>query len=303
MKKVVLFAVAVVALSALAGTAAAAIKYIPGALVITWPNGTAQTSANVIAQGAVIPTLPDQDFLPPGNGVGAFGTFVFSSDFEANIGLTNRAHAIAAYNRPVDPPGAPVAKTLYVNVQRKGNARGALSPSRDGYEVAAIGDTAVQDSFMIRIAPINATSANLIMNGEAMIQRNLADAGNARLDVIVYPDSNSCNLDPTSSGAGAVFVGRLIVDKDGIQTANGGWSAGDFQLQVTADRVRVRAVGLTKVINCPNTANLTPQMMADATGGAPAAPLPSSTPITVGILSLLLAGVGWMAMRRKLVEA
>lgn len=300
MRKLALFALSMLAVASLVGNAGAAIKYVPGALVMTWPNGTAHTKANVIAAGAVVPTLPDQDFLPPGNGVGAFGTFVFSWDFEANPGATNRADAIAAYNRPTDPPGAPVAGTLYVNVNRRGNARGALGNTRDGgVGVSAIGDTAVQDSFMVRVVPINATSANLIVNGEMLIQRNAPSVGYGRFDIIVYPDSNTCNLDPTSSGAGAVFVGRLIGDRDGIEKADGGWSAGDFQLQVTADRVRIRAVGLTKVINCPNTANLTTQISAVADGAA----VPASTPIAIGILSLLMAGAGWMVIRRRTTAA
>ena len=258
-----------------------------GATVFAYgaPVVRVDTYANVIAAGATTSTIPDLQVLPPGRPA---GPSVFSQDDESNGGGTNVGHAKASYN--LDGLGSMVTV-----VTCKGKAAGA-GASRGDYMITALGDTAVQDSFSVRIIPTGATTANVVLNGEALLQRNFpgGSLAAATLDVIVYPDSVKANLDVGRSGAGAVFKGLLIVDKDGIEKVGGGWTASDFQVQVTTDRARVRAVNLTKAISCPNSALLS--SVASATAAGP--DVPSHTPIMVGILALLMAGAGWMTLRR-----
>jgi len=289
------------------GVSDAAIRYIKGAMVMTWP-ASAETRANVIAAGAGGGggasgfTLPDIDLLPPGTAVGAFGLYVRSDDEEFNAAKTNWATATARYNFPTDPPppfGPPVAGTLWVDVWSTGRAGGALGNTRDGNMVAALGDTAVDMAFSVRVVPTGGTSANLIINGTALLQRTIAGPGIGRLDLLVYPDSVAANLDPTGSGAGAIFKGRLIVDKDGIEKADGGFTPGNFAVQLTTNHARVTATGLIKPITCPNSALLATVLAADSDAQA----VPGHTPIMIGILSLLMAGVGFMALRRPRLTA
>jgi hypothetical protein len=284
-----------VGMSALCGEAFA------GANVFEFIPGIARTNANGIAQGAFLPTVPDIDWLwaPtfPGSGVCApNGAFVRSDDLEWNFTPSpdNWGQASARYNFCPDGP----ARTRTVVILLQGIASGG-APSRDGFSVAAIGDTAVSDSFHVQINPVNATNANVVVNGQMLIQRTNPAPGVGRLDLLVYPDSTTANLDPTRSGAGAIFRGRLIVDKDGIEKADGHWSASDFQVQVTTNHIRVRATALTKAIVAPNTAVLASYFGADASAAA----VPASTPVMVTILSLLMAGAGWLAIRRSQVRA
>jgi hypothetical protein len=260
--------------------------------------GIAQVNANSIAQNAFTPTPGEIDklYAPtfPGDGVCApNGAFVEAKDVEASLGFTNHYSCRASYNKCTDGP----ARNKTVATFAKGIGSND-APSR-GFGVAAIGDTAVADSFQVQINPVNATNANVVVNGEIVIQRNVASPGVGRFDILVYPDSTIANLDPARTGAGAVFKGRLIVDRDGIEKADGNWSAGDFQVQVTADRVRVRAVNLTKAFTAPNTAVLASDVNAEASAVA----VPASSPVAIGALSLLLLGGGYMFLRRRRLEA
>jgi hypothetical protein len=294
--KAVLAAVLMLSVGAV-GVSHAVIKTNKGALVMTWPGGQAETRANVIAAGAPT-TLPDIDFLPVGSPEPNVpnGPHVHSEDTETNGGGTNSASAVARYNNILD--GAPGA--CFVDLVVKGKAGGALGNSRDGFGVTAIGDTAIDMRFTARVTPTGGTSANLVLNGTALIQRtNPAGPGVGTLDIIVYPDTVTANLDVTNSGAGAVFKGRLIVDKDGIEKADGGWSASDFAVQLTTDRARITATGLTKAISCPNSALLATMVGTDASAQA----VPASSPLALGILSLLMLVGGYMVLRRRAVEA
>jgi len=278
-------------------------KVVPGACAMKRPNGSGNRSrvtASVWAVGAeqvggsghtvqqIARDLPVDGIVGGADG----GPYIVAIDEEYSPApaKTNWGWAKASYNAPGGP-----AKDLFVDSFFKGIAYGTNNAPSRGFEIEAIGDTALSDSFHVTITAINATSASLVINGEALLQRNITAPAVGRFDVMVYPDTVAADLDVTRSGAGALFVGRLMVDRDGIEKADGGWVAGDFQVQVTADRARIRAVNLTKVINCPNSALLATEI--SATGSAAA--VPSATPLTVAILSLLLAGGGWMVLRRR----
>jgi hypothetical protein len=286
------------------GVSDAAIKYAKGAVVLTWPGGQAEARANAIASGSAGgpfgETLPVINFLPPGSTpLNTFnGPWVGATDTEANNSGTNSCTATARYNLDADGTGAS-AKTIFVDCVSKGNAGGGLGNTRDGNSVAALGDTAIDMRFTVRIVPTGGTTANLILNGTALVQRTIAGPGVGNLNLIVYPDTVIANLDPTSSGAGAVFKGRLFVDKDGIEKADGGLAPGDFVVQLTTDRARVTATNVTKAISCPNSALLATMVATDSQAQA----VPGHTPLMIGILSLLMAGVGFMALRRTRLTA
>lgn len=299
MLKKALAAAVLLTLVSVAGSEAA-MSYVKGAWVIQFPGPNVYTYANVIAAGALTPTVPDRDYLLPGTAVGGFGLYVRSDDHEESLGLVNRADATARYNFTTDPPApapAPVAGTLHTKVNIKGDAEGGSPQRMNG--VAAIGDTAIDVQFSAKVLPTGGTSANVIINCEAMVQRTIAGPGVGRVQLTVYPDSVTANLDVTGSGSGALFRGVLIVDKDGIEKAEGNFAPGDFTVQLTTDRVRVRAVNVTKAIACPNSALLATVLGSDE--GAQA--VPGSSPFIIGVLTLLLAGAGAMMLRRKTLTA
>jgi hypothetical protein len=123
------------------------------------------------------------------------------------------------------------------------------------------------------------------------------DNATSRIRVLVYPTQVAAGADPTGSGVGAVFNGvAALSSPGGIVATSGDFTAANFTTPVDDGAGRFSAAtvnGLTKSVTVANSDSAVVRAFGDPTS---VNMLPASTSVTIGLLSVLLLGIGWITL-------
>ncbi len=169
--------------------------------------------------------------------------------------------------------------------------------ARAGLGVAAAGDTAVSDSFLVTYSNTAVNQTTIVINGRLLVDgTNMLNSTKGLLRVLVYRDSAAADSDPAHVGAGAgtLFSGKLEVTK-ASHVASGGFSSGNFAAIAGANRYQVSASNLSKVVSgVVDTSKVVVMVFNDSVSD-----VPMSSPLVVLLGAGLLGGSALWAMRRR----
>lgn len=169
--------------------------------------------------------------------------------------------------------------------------------ARAGLGVAAAGDTAVSDSFLVTYSNTAANQTTIVINGRLLVDgTNVLHSTNGILRVLVYRDSAAAENDSTHVGAGAgtLFSGKLEVTKRS-HIASGGFTNGNFAAIAGANRYQVSANNLSKVVSgVSDTSKVVVKVFNDSVSE-----LPVTSPLVVLFGAGLLGVTALWVMRRR----